>query len=499
MIRLLSLGFFFLLFFRTDIEAQGGLILPNGAVLNIQNGATLAVPSLTLEKNSTLNNAGNLAIANDFTDNSVSGYSYGSGVVVFSGSGMQSITSNNQFERIEVNNNGLTFGSNIKSHNWVLVHGKVITGNYMAVITSSSNTSLLAGTGNTDFSQSWFIGNLRRYINSSTVNNYKFPVGNASNVNLAEFDNLLASPLVGTNYITASFGPKLGTDMGLSVSELGTAYNEINNGGVWYLTPDINPIGGRYTLKLHFTGFSGLNDDRFGILKRPDLSNNAADWVVPPESSLPPTGNPGRIVAPGYALRENISTFSQFGIGMSQVALPLQLLSFTANRKDKTALLQWVTSDEKNVSRFEIYKGTGITPLRFLGSTPARNNNGSNNLYQYTDNSPSYGMNYYQLKIFDFDNRFKTSTIEVVRFDDMNTIRIYPNPIAGGKVFIEYSGARLKDIRLIGTNGMEIPCTLSAQNGNIYQARIPEYVAKGIYVLQLNTEKGIRNIQISIQ
>jgi hypothetical protein len=37
-------------------------------------------------------------------------------------------------------------------------------------------------------------------------------------------------------------------------------YTSVNNGGVWYLTPDASPSSGKYALQLYFTGFAGLAD-----------------------------------------------------------------------------------------------------------------------------------------------------------------------------------------------------------------------------------------------
>jgi hypothetical protein len=286
----------------------------------------------------------------------------------------------------------------------------------MAVATSSLASSVQADITNTNFSNSWINGNLRRFINPAAVNNYQFPVGDATRVNIAEMDNLIATPLTGISYITTSFGPKPGNDAGLNVSENGTAYTSVNNGGVWYLVPDANPTGGKYDLKLFFNGFTGLADNSFGILRRPDASAVAIDWIVPAGSVLPSAGSLGRTVAGGYARRNNIATFSQLGIGSTLSPLPLQLLNFYAVKKDKTVVLQWTTASEINTSHFELYKGNQPVALQYLDKVTAAGLSTTNTSYTYTDNQPLQGLNFYQLKMIDKNNSYTLSNIVKVNF-----------------------------------------------------------------------------------
>ncbi len=54
---------------------------------------------------------------------------------------------------------------------------------------------------------------------------------------MAELGNLTADALNNVTYIDASFAPKAGTDAGLMLTEQGSAYISIHNGGIWHLTP----------------------------------------------------------------------------------------------------------------------------------------------------------------------------------------------------------------------------------------------------------------------
>jgi hypothetical protein len=168
-------------------------------------------------------------------------------------------------------------------------------------------------------------------------------------------DNLIAAPLNNVSAITASFGPKPGNDAGLLVNDLGTPYSIVNNGGVWHITPDAEPTSGKYDLFLSFSGFTVLADNSFGIISRPNNSSNAAEWKIPTGSVLPQGGLPGRIVSSGFARRNNLSGFSQFGIAMALGALPVTLTDFNAIRLSKEIVnLDWETASEQNNKGFEI-------------------------------------------------------------------------------------------------------------------------------------------------
>lgn len=205
----------------------------------------------------------------------------------------------------------------------------------------------------------------------------------------------------GLLFLTASFGPKPGTDTGLIVTENGASYTNINDGGVWYLDANAAVSNGNYALQLYLNGFIGLTDNQFGILRRPNASNNAADWVVPTGSTLEPVSGAGRKVIDGYAKRNNITTFSQFGIGMTSEALPVTLLNFFAVRKNMASVkLNWSTATETNNKGFEIERrldNENQFSLRDFVSSKATNGNSQLILkYLYNDINPFSGVTYYR-------------------------------------------------------------------------------------------------------
>jgi hypothetical protein len=331
-------------FLQTDILGQEVMHIQNGTTVKIEAGAAIVLAGgITLENGSLLVNAGTITLKSgatgeaDFIDNTGTGnfYQYGTGKLLFNGTGNHSLHTINSFEQITMDCDGLDLTTNITANKWYLVNGIINIGSKTAIVTGTTQLAVEADPANPNFSKSWFNGNLRRNISPATTNTYQFPVGNSTRVNLARLDNLTTAPLNNVTSIDASFGPKPGNDAGLLVNDLGTPYIIVNNGGVWHITPDVEPTTGKYDLILNFNGFTGLADNGFGIISRPNNSANASEWKVPTGSVLPQAGFPGRIVSPGFARRNNLSGFSQFGIAMALGALPVTLADFNASRITK--------------------------------------------------------------------------------------------------------------------------------------------------------------------
>ena len=93
--------------------------------------------------------------------------------------------------------------------------------------------------------------------------------------------------------------------------------------------------------------------------------------------------------------------------------LPLQLKSFktavlAANNKVKT---EWITENELNVDYINLEKS--IDGINFTSLVKIKAKGGAlENKYNYTDNTPCNGINFYRLKIIDFDGKYKYSDVK---------------------------------------------------------------------------------------
>ncbi|MBX2958474.1 MAG: T9SS type A sorting domain-containing protein [Flavobacteriales bacterium] len=91
--------------------------------------------------------------------------------------------------------------------------------------------------------------------------------------------------------------------------------------------------------------------------------------------------------------------------------LPIELLSFTGKSIGSSNLLEWETTTEINNDYFTLERSSNATHFSELGTMSGAGNSNTLLHYQFTDNAPLEGVNYYRLKQTDFDGRFSYSNI----------------------------------------------------------------------------------------
>ena len=124
--------------------------------------------------------------------------------------------------------------------------------------------------------------------------------------------------------------------------------------------------------------------------------------------------------------RSGISTFSPFGIMNNNAVLPLQLLSFTAQKCGNNVCLNWKTANEQNVSHFEIERSTDGRNFTTIKTEAAKNQ--SLNLYSYEDalaGQRAADKVYYRIRQVDGDGKTKYSAIAFVK-QNATLAEVYP-------------------------------------------------------------------------
>jgi len=141
----------------------------------------------------------------------------------------------------------------------------------------------------------------------------------------------------------------------------------------------------------------------------------------------------------------------------TDIPLPLNFLSFNANVIDKSRVsLKWTTSDERNVSHFEVLHTLDGKIFQSIGTVQA-NNKVSLNKYSFTHKNPIKGYNYYKVKEIDFDDHTDYTEVKVV-FVDLVEISwsIYPNPTHDWVTISSSVNLPEAEIQIINTSGQVI-------------------------------------------
>jgi hypothetical protein len=117
-------------------------------------------------------------------------------------------------------------------------------------------------------------------------------------------------------------------------------------------------------------------------------------------------------------------------------SLPITLLSFQAAQSGNAVNVTWKTTSEINAQQFEVQRSANGTNFVTIGTVHAGETS-----YQYKDNEPLEGYNYYRLKMVDKDGAYEYSSIVLVNIKSAADITssLYPNP-GNGHVTLTLQG-----------------------------------------------------------
>lgn len=208
------------------------------------------------------------------------------------------------------------------------------------------------------------------------------------------------------------------------------------------------------------TRFAFTNVNQLIVSKFPGGGSNiytlpntsGGEYILPTTSGLDANGY--------YFITIPVSTFSTFYIhsngGLNSV-LPVELMSFTGSMHKDEIELQWKTTSEVNVLKYEIEKSEDGITWQYLTYKDALNATGVN-LYSAIDYYPKIGVNLYRLKTIEKDAAIHYSEIIKVENQEFRSqIYIYPNPVSNKLIAVINSDKEYEmTIKLFSALGTEI-------------------------------------------
>ncbi len=167
------------------------------------------------------------------------------------------------------------------------------------------------------------------------------------------------------------------------------------------------------------------------------------------------------------------------GLFLVQVtgALPVELTNFRGKLRGKSVILNWETDSELNNKQFEIERSNDGREWIQLGVVQGHGSTSDPHSYQFTDDQPFSGDNYYRLRQVDFDGNSDISTAIHISLDRQTGIRVFPTIIPDG-----YSEITA-----------EIPASKSAVQVEVYDLQ-----GRMVYQQILEADEESRRIQIPL-
>ena len=182
--------------------------------------------------------------------------------------------------------------------------------------------------------------------------------------------------------------------------------------------------------------------------------------------------------------------------------LPVSLISFQANLKDKTATLNWITSNHFNFSHYVIEKSTDgrnfeQAAVLFVDANYSNASNG----YTYKDNlqNSSSKVVYYRLKMVDTDDRYSYSEVRMVRLATENKVQIstFPNPVVNELRVMVPAEWQEKAVtyEIYNSNGVMVSRVQNSKAAQVQQLNVQQ-LNSGNYIVKVSNGTAVSTSKI---
>lgn len=168
--------------------------------------------------------------------------------------------------------------------------------------------------------------------------------------------------------------------------------------------------------------------------------------------------------------------------------LPVELVSFRCTPLEKTIRLDWRTASERLNDFFAVERSTDSRTFHEIGRVKGVGTTAVPQTYDFIDEQPATGIQYYRLRQTDLDGRFAYSRVVSARIGQAPELRLFPTPATD----VLYIGIEQGDLDL----GWEIADWSGRilRSGHVEAGReaIPldlSALASGVYVLRLSGER----------
>lgn len=183
----------------------------------------------------------------------------------------------------------------------------------------------------------------------------------------------------------------------------------------------------------------------------------------------------------------------------TSVVLPLELLDFKAVEEDKSVVLNWKTTHERNVAHFDVEKNTDATTAKnwlVVAHKQAQNAQNTEGSYFSTDVDAFNQSNtlLYRLKMVNTDGSFNYSkAITVQRAGNFKRLKLYPNPVRNVlQLIIESDKSAPQTVRIVDIVGkVWQQTTVNLSKGVNQQTFDVQALPSGVYCLQTTDGKGL--------
>lgn len=268
-----------------------------------------------------------------------------------------------------------------------------------------------------------------------------------------------------------------------------------------------NPDGGRGYWNLPIVYGSKLffqYNNAQSVLQLGYFDGNALKLISNPGGIY--NGAAGNNGYTGYPVIWNNLLYMQFGsvpygnagnlAFIDASTLPITLINFTVQKNGNNALLQWSVANEVNNAYFSVEHSSDGNNFEPIGKVTGRSTVSTQQKYQFTDNNPFKGLNFYRLKQVDYDGNYTYSDIVSVNFENLATIfKIFPNPATNSVNISMPLSAKTSVIAAYDFNGKKVLEKQISANTVSEQLDVSK-LAAGVYQLTLKQGEQQQTVKL---
>jgi len=469
--------------FMSRVNVSGDFRLNAGGSLDMSNGSA---------------STGVFAIAgNWFSNGLVTDFNEEGSTVIFNGANAQTINTNGFTEifhnlSLEKTNAELTLMSNIEldetgvlnlNDDYLVLNSKMLSlQNSTSAAIRQNGGAIVSETTDNMSRLSWNIGtdaDVHEFPFANSVNGEYLPMfytvnsGNAGVVTLSTYGTA-------TDNLPLPNGP-LST-----VTNLGNPNNsDATADRFWNINVTGTPEATlTFTYAANELPVAPYDDAYSMIAQRYESSNN--QW----EQALP-----NQISAPNTVTVSGVRTFGTWALANQYSALPVEMILFKAEKVAQTVELKWATASENNTEVFVVERSVNGVEFETIGEVAAVGFSTLRNDYDFVDSKPNSGINYYRLKVVDFDNSATYTNVIAINFEKAASVNVYPNPLHAERIVNIDAPFTVEKLSIVNTLGQIMMKFDNPQNS----VQLPSEWAAGTYYMVFETAGNNVVNQIVIQ
>ncbi len=459
--------FLLLYTFLLAVATTNAQAVKNSGNFQVHTGGSFSCfLDFTNSSTAALVNNGSLYLRANLTNDQAS-MSAGTGTLYLNGSSAQAAGGSQTFKtnNLETNNSsGITLNIDLS------VAGAHTFSNGLIATSSTPNYLIYeSGSSHSGSADSRHVNGWVKKIGST---DFTFPVGDASYLRTIAISSLTLSSEFDCKYFTPTS----------NIFNLSSPIIKVKGNEYWQLNKN---SGGDAAVTLNWDHSKVAMDNVTLTDIRSSLYTGGL-WTNTGGSAS------GNVTTTGTITSGSLSSFGAMTLGYLSYPIPLDLISFTGERRGTDNILHWVSQNEYDLQEYEVQRSFDARQYNLVGKVDGRNS-GNREQYSFTDPVTYQGIAYYRLRCVDLDGNFKYSNIIALADHSFaGAGLLVPNPVRRVITIFNRAGSG-EDYsyqlfsaagQLVSKGQIQLPVSGSAV------IELPVHIANGIYQLELS---GSRN------